>query len=137
MSTPTGHLQVTELVGDYNSDGRIDAIDYNVWRATLGQSPAIAGTLSDGNGDGLVNAFDYDVWRAQFGQSAMQILSFGATHTSADSHSVPEPTAILWGALIVFVHQPRRSAAATGKGQPDLTGPGFTPYPARPIPASG
>ena len=54
------------LPGDYNLDGIVDAVDYTVWRDTLGQSvPAFSG--ADGNGDAQITEADYQVWRSNFG----------------------------------------------------------------------
>jgi hypothetical protein len=57
------------VVGDYNSDGVVDAADFTVWRDNQG-SATIPGTGADGNGDGLVDQQDYDVWRSQFGNES-------------------------------------------------------------------
>jgi hypothetical protein len=59
-----------DLPGDFNSDGRVDAADYVVWRKT------------DGMQEG------YDEWRTNFGRTAQS----GAAGQSA---AIPEPAAIL------------------------------------------
>jgi hypothetical protein len=67
----------TVVTGDYNSDGKVNAADYVVWRKNPGAFPPDA----------------YDVWRANFGgdpQGAGAGLNGGA---------VPEPTAC---GLLVF-----------------------------------
>jgi hypothetical protein len=56
------------LPGDYNGDGRVDAADYIVWRATLNRSVP-NGTGADGNSDGTINQPDYEIWRHNFGDS--------------------------------------------------------------------
>lgn len=63
------------LPGDYNVDGIVDAIDYAIWRETLGSSiTSYAG--ADGDGDGLVGPEDLDVWRAHYGATpALQTAS--------------------------------------------------------------
>jgi endonuclease/exonuclease/phosphatase family metal-dependent hydrolase len=69
------------LPGDYNSDGAVNALDYDTWKAAFGSTNAAA----DGNGDGTVDAADYTVWRDHFGGG------LAATTT------VPEPAArLLW-----------------------------------------
>jgi T5SS/PEP-CTERM-associated repeat protein len=73
------------LVGDYNSNGSVDAADYIVWRKTLGQSGS--GLPADGDGDGMIDPGDYDVWRTNFGRTA----GGGAALTVA---LVPEPEAL-------------------------------------------
>ena len=71
----TGTLVATasleeELMGDYNSDGTVDAADYVVWRKTNGTQPG------------------YELWRTQFGQTAGS--GAGAT-AAANLSTVPEP----------------------------------------------
>lgn len=57
---------VTQLLrtspGDYNLDGRVDAIDYAVWRENRG-----AGLLADGDFDGDTDTADYAIWQAAYG----------------------------------------------------------------------
>jgi hypothetical protein len=52
------------LPGDYNVDGSVDAADYVVWRATIGQTGP--GLPADGNRDLSVDGSDYDIWKANF-----------------------------------------------------------------------
>ena len=59
---------VTQLVGDYNHNGVVDAGDYTVWRDTLGQMGD--GLAADGNFSGTIDSGDYDVWKANFGLHA-------------------------------------------------------------------
>jgi endonuclease/exonuclease/phosphatase family metal-dependent hydrolase len=67
--------------GDYNADGSVDALDYEVWSEAFGTSNAVA----DGNLDGTVDAADYTVWRDHSGN--------GVSATAlAPTGSVPEPT---------------------------------------------
>ncbi|TWT97723.1 PEP-CTERM motif protein [Botrimarina colliarenosi] len=73
----------TPLRGDYNSDGKVDAADYTLWRD--------GGGAADGNLDGAVNTADYFVWSA----------NYGATSAS-NAAAIPEPTTLLtiavaWG----------------------------------------
>jgi prepilin-type N-terminal cleavage/methylation domain-containing protein/prepilin-type processing-associated H-X9-DG protein len=81
---------VSQLPGDYNGDGRVDATDYTTWKGAFGTS-VVAGSGADGNGDGVVNAADYVVWRDHFTSSP----GGGASATI----SVPEPTT--WALLTV------------------------------------
>lgn len=63
-------LRLTVSVpGDFNSDGRVDAVDYTVWRDGFGEA---------------YDQSDYVVWRDNYGA----VLS-------TTSVSVPEPTAVL------------------------------------------
>lgn len=77
-------LLATGLAGDYNDDGLVDHLDYNVWRDSLGQ----VGTAlpADGNGDNIVSSDDYLVWQSNFGDTAVPTGNLTAAQ-------VPEPTA--------------------------------------------
>ncbi|TWT85946.1 Cohesin domain protein [Posidoniimonas polymericola] len=61
-----GSIDLSRLAGDYNSDGRVDAADYSLWRGSQGAAvPAF--TSADGNGDGMVDNADRAVWRQNYG----------------------------------------------------------------------
>jgi hypothetical protein len=79
------------LPGDYDHDDRVDAADYDVWRARFGYVVAPF-SAPDGNGNGIVDAADYIVWRHAVAQPAIV----------APTASVPEShlTAHLCVALI-------------------------------------
>ncbi len=71
------------LPGDFNTDGKVDAADYVVWRKGL---------------DTLYTPDDYDDWRANFGATAP-----GAGTVAGQAAAVPEPAAIiLLAALLPF-----------------------------------
>ena len=53
------------LPGDYNTDGAVDALDYAVWRETLGQTGNLL--AADGDADFDVDAQDYQIWRENYG----------------------------------------------------------------------
>jgi hypothetical protein len=77
------------IPGDYNSDGRVDAADYVVWRKT------------DGSPSG------YNTWRTNFGRTSGSGAALDA------SAAVPEPTSAVLGALgLALITAPvvRRSA---------------------------
>ncbi len=71
------------LLGDYNSNGVVDAGDYVVWRDTLGLTTDFR---ADGSGpttgvpDGVVDEFDYAFWRANFGSVGVVSGASGAAH---------------------------------------------------------
>lgn len=71
--------------GDYNHNGVVDAADYVVWRHTLNQAAAPAGSGADGSANGTIDADDYAFWRQRFGNSA----GLGV------STAVPEPSALI------------------------------------------
>jgi hypothetical protein len=85
--SPTEVLLQVGLAGDFNTDGSVDAADYVLWRASVGQT---GWTLpADANSDGQVDDADYQAWRANLGQTA------GGSGGSAGSllrPLVPEPT---------------------------------------------
>jgi hypothetical protein len=66
----------SELDGDYNEDGKVDAADYVVWRKT------------DGTPAGLA------LWKANFGEMAGAGAGVGA---AAGGNAVPEPSSLLLG----------------------------------------
>jgi hypothetical protein len=64
----TGFLRPvpTQVAGDFNLNGTIDAADYVLWRNTLGSNSNLA---ADGNGNRVVDSGDYSIWRSQFGMT--------------------------------------------------------------------
>jgi hypothetical protein len=73
------------LAGDYNSDGRIDAADYTVWRDNLG-----AATIPNrGAGiTGVVGTADYDYWKSHFGAGSGSGAAFGAAVPEAGTSAL-------------------------------------------------
>jgi hypothetical protein len=71
----------TELFGDYNDDGTIDAVDYTVWRNTFGSGGSL---LHDATPESVAEE-DYDYWKAHYGESS----------PGSGGLAVPEPTSIL------------------------------------------
>ncbi len=89
-------LVATELDGDYNGDGVVDAADYTTWRDTLGQAVSV-GQLADGDGSGTVDEADYAVWKAHYGETAGS--------GSLATNTIPEPATLvmfLLGIGVVF-----------------------------------
>jgi hypothetical protein len=78
----------SELPGDYNTDGVVDAADYTVWRDSLESATALPNDDTPG-----VGADDFTRWRANFGN----VLGSGG---GALAVAVPEP-ATWCGALVV------------------------------------
>jgi hypothetical protein len=79
-------VAASQVAGDYNHNGVVDAADYTIWRATLGQTGI--GLAADGDGDNAVTQADYDVWKSNFGHAAS---GSGAGEAAA----VPEPSSIV------------------------------------------
>lgn len=72
----------TPLAGDYNADGRVDAADYTVWRASVGSSQPLP---NDGGLGSPIGDDHYQLWRDAYGDSIT-----GASPGTA----VPEASAI-------------------------------------------
>ncbi|WP_145282235.1 PEP-CTERM sorting domain-containing protein [Pirellulimonas nuda] len=73
----------TQVAGDYNGNGLVDAADYTVWRDSLGATGA--GLAADGDGNNVVNQLDYTYWKSRFSNTA----ALGGV----DAAPVPEPAA--------------------------------------------
>jgi len=87
-----------DVPGDYNYDHVVNAVDYTVWRNTLGQSVA-AGSGADGSGpggtpNGVVESFDYDFWKGRYGQTG--------GGSGASLAASPEPTSLLLVGAALF-----------------------------------
>ncbi|MEN1680074.1 MAG: hypothetical protein AAGJ46_10805 [Planctomycetota bacterium] len=91
-------FNVTQLRGDFNDDGVVNAADYTVWRDNLGGDAAVL----NGNGTGLetVVADDYVVWAT----------NFGATAAASAGASIPEPSTLATCVLLPLLAAGRRSA---------------------------
>jgi hypothetical protein len=76
----------TGVAGDYNSDGVVDAADYAIWRAHLGETFQLAHE-APGVTPGTVTQEDYDYWKAHFGDTPAGSGALG-------SGAVPEPGSI-------------------------------------------
>jgi hypothetical protein len=86
-------LVPTELAGDYNGNGTVDAADYTIWRNALAQPGS--SLAADGNENGRIDTGDYAIWKANFGR----VGGVGSAGFST-AESVPEPGSL---ALVVFV----------------------------------
>lgn len=82
------------LSGDYNGDGLVDGLDYDVWRDTYG-SLTLPIYGADGNGDGVINAADYTVWRDHI-------------EAASATAGVPEPSALVLAVAIMSCYAGRR-----------------------------
>lgn len=95
------------LPGDYTGDGVVNGADYDLWRASYGDTTSL---VADGNGDLIVDAADYVVWRNNVGRTWQDLATGGGT--SLASSTVPEPascalalTYLAWG----FTRRRRRA----------------------------
>jgi PEP-CTERM motif-containing protein len=77
------------VLGDYNSNNKVDAADYTVWRDHLGQAFTLPNR--DTTNSGNINQQDYTYWKGRFGAT----MGAGALSGS----SVPEPATALLAIL--------------------------------------
>ena len=78
-------LPVQALVGDYNSNGIVDAADYTIWRDHLGQSFTLPNR--DPLNTGVISNNDYTSWKNHFGQHSGS--------GSLGAGTVPEPSTLV------------------------------------------
>jgi hypothetical protein len=88
---------VSDLPGDYNQNGVVDAADYTMWRDQLGQMFTLPNENPAAATPGLVDPEDYDFWKANFGMMA----GSGAGPITAPQ-AVPEPPSIALVLLAVL-----------------------------------
>lgn len=82
------------VTGDYDGSGAVNTTDYNVWRATFGNTVA-TGSGADGSENGVVDAADYVAWRKHVGATGPA----NSVNISIDglAEAVEEtPGAIIW-----------------------------------------
>ena len=78
---------------DFDSDGRIDGIDFVTWQENFPILADATQEQGDANGDGAVGNEDLLAWQAAFGE-----MNGAAVATTA----VPEPSAVAIVAAQVF-----------------------------------
>jgi hypothetical protein len=100
------YLLPPPLVGDYNSDGIVNASDYTVWRNHLGT----VYPLADGNNSLLVDAGDYAVWKSSYGN----LLPVG----SGGLPALPEASAAVLAMGTILVGTAPRSRRLWQSGLP-------------------
>lgn len=84
---------VPDLLADFNKDGVVDLLDFNILKADFGVAPATY-WQGDANGDEVVDLFDFNILKSEFGMEA----------------AVPEPSgaALACGAMACLVYWRRR-----------------------------
>src|SRR5262249_23749625 len=82
---------VAGLQGDFNSNGRVDAGDYVVWRNSVGSTAALP---NDSIG-GTVGAGPYSEWKSHLGQTR----GSGSGEISTGGMPVPEPASIAFAIM--------------------------------------
>jgi pectate lyase len=80
----------SDLFGDYNDDGVVDAADYAVWRDAMAAG-AMMLTNRDPDNFGPVDEDDYATWRTNFGMTS----GGGSTAAGAANLPVPEPSSLV------------------------------------------
>jgi hypothetical protein len=86
------------LAGDYNVNGAVDAVDYALWRNTLGSTTDLR---ADGDGDGRISNADVLVWRANFGRTAAGDGQSAASEELVAVAIAAAPPALQAGPLLV------------------------------------
>ena len=74
LAAPSRVAERPILVGDFQADGVVDQLDYDVWRATFG-AMVFPGVGADGSGNGVVDMADYVLWRKRQGDVATAAVS--------------------------------------------------------------
>jgi hypothetical protein len=93
-SVITLNAPVAGLPGDFNNDSKVDAADYVMWRKNNNTNNALA---NDGGLGTPIGPAHYNLWRQNFGNPP----GAGSGDGLGDS-AVPEPAALLLGALALF-----------------------------------
>lgn len=62
-------VEADPLPGDFNDDGVVDAVDYAVWRESLG-APSESSLSGNGDGANGVDAGDFSLWSRNYGATA-------------------------------------------------------------------
>ena len=77
ISGGTINFDISSSIGDYNSNGDVDAADYVVWRENLGTSNPLPNR--DPGNNGPVSAADFNSWKANFGKPTELIQVTGGS----------------------------------------------------------
>lgn len=112
--TPVSQMSYagTNLQGDYNDDGLVNAADYTVWRDSLNSD---SDPSADGNGDRLVDQADLALWKGNYGATATP--DSVSTPVSFDVNPTVSPNAV---ANAVFVTASSGFATTTVAERPPV-----------------
>ncbi|MGI9456588.1 MAG: hypothetical protein ACR2NU_08505, partial [Aeoliella sp.] len=106
VNSPSNHgsfmitITAPAIPGDYNRDGKVNALDYTVWRDKLGAEIVLPGEDPTATTPGLVDQEDHQFWVANYGMGPFD----GASQLTSSS-AIPEPSAwtlMALGAAILF-----------------------------------
>ena len=85
------------LAGDYNNDGSVDAVDYTVWRDTLGSTTDLrANGDNTGASAGKIDQADYLFWRANYGNTTVPTTPVPAPVAAAGEQPAAEAAFAQW-----------------------------------------
>jgi cytochrome c peroxidase len=82
------------LPGDYDGNGAVESADYDVWKASFGDTSSL---VADGNGNQIVDAADYVIWRNNLGRTWQSLA--GAEAIGSLARASPEPSPIALAAI--------------------------------------
>jgi hypothetical protein len=80
----------SEVPGDYNGDGRVNAADYTVWRNHLGETFTLTNVDPGATTPNVVDQEDYSFWKLRFGATSGSGGGGGGSGQLATG-AVPEP----------------------------------------------
>src|SRR5947199_217649 len=75
---------------DFNGDGTVNSIDFNILAAHFGQTTGQTFSTGDFNGDGVTNAMDFNAIAMHYGEHA----TAPALDSALGATLVPEPASI-------------------------------------------
>jgi hypothetical protein len=76
LASISGVSIVTDLLGDFNGDYRVDSSDFDIWRRHYGMESGASYNDGDLNGDGRVDTADYTIFSRDYGKSGFAPSDF-------------------------------------------------------------
>jgi hypothetical protein len=89
-------LMMSSLPGDFNFDGAINGLDYDIWKANVGMTSGATFRMGDANRDGAVDELDLDLWKENAGSPPVG---------GASTNGVPEPGSLAMLAGVALTAQ--------------------------------